>query len=119
MPKKPPGPRHPVYLAERTKWRLAALGDARRWIRLSGEPPHRSIEPLLMRRMDKLETFLRVYFPDAPPYPFDPHDAAGLILLPKRKAARIARILFGRAYQGEDDMPYNTDWLDEPKEMKP
>lgn len=100
-----------------TQWRRDTLAQVRRWIEENNQGPwdDRTYN-IVIKRLDKLVLFVRSFFPEVGPAPFDPWDAAALIVLPKHQALRLARRLFGggpgitKDLQ-TDDLWFNMDWF--------
>jgi hypothetical protein len=105
------------WLKRRQQWRVGALQQIADWIQENNQGPlDRVVKNVVARRFDKLELFLRFYFPDAPPAPFTHEDAAALVILPRKKALKLARSLFGGGPGitrdlREEDLDYNMDWF--------
>lgn len=98
-----------------TTWRRQIIDLIRRWAE-ANEPgavfPHKTV----VSRLTKLDSFIRVFFPEAGEAPLEPDLAAALLVLPRRVALQLARRLFGAGpgiahdLQAED-LTYNMDWF--------
>lgn len=100
-----------------TKWRRDTIDQVRSWVEANRQGPwDERMHNLVIKRLTKLVSFVRSFFPEAGPAPFDPWDAAALIVLPRQQALRLARRLFGggpgitKELQVED-LSFNTDWF--------
>lgn len=104
-------------LEKATQWRLAAVAQIEKWMTETFNRPYdASTRQVVFRRFDKLENFIRSFFPKAPPTPFDARDAAALIVLPRHEALELAREIFrgGPGIAGNleaEDLSFNMDWF--------
>lgn len=103
-------------IMEGVQWRKTALAQIEVWANEQEGPVSSRSVGIIARRFDRLEAFVRAFFPGAGPAPFAFDDAAALVVLPKRRALKLARKLFGggpgicRDLQ-EDDLTWNMDWF--------
>lgn len=111
------------WLDANTAWHLAVLELIEQWVHSNRQGPYdETAKKIAMKRLMKLEDFVSHFFPEADPAPFDIQDAAGLVLLPKYSALRLARKLFGGGpgIAGDlklEDLTYNLDWF-QPREFE-
>lgn len=74
-----------------------------------------------MRRLDKLDSFIRVFFPEAhrTGSPIAVDDAAALIVMPRAAALKLSRRMFrgGGGIAADlqaEDLTWNMDWFTPP-----
>lgn len=104
-------------LAANTEWRLNALAQIKLWMDENNQGSYdKVVHKILIKRFDRLETFIHAFSPEAPPAPFDFYDAAALIVLPVHQAVDLARKLFGKntgilKNLRAEDLPFNMNWF--------
>ncbi len=101
--------------AKDTTWRKETISQVKQWVE-EIEPWDERYYSIVVKRLTTLVSFVRSFFPDVGAAPFDPYDAAALIVLPRPQALRLARKLFGggpgiaKDLQSED-LSFNMDWF--------
>jgi len=100
-----------------TSWRRQIIDQIQRWVEANNQGLwDERYYNLVIKRLTKLVSFIRSFFPDAPEAPIETDLAAALIVLPLREALPLARRLFGAGpgiahdLQAED-LTFNTDWF--------
>jgi hypothetical protein len=106
-----------------TAWRRQIIDQIQRWAEENQQGPWDDrYYNVIVKRLTTLVTFVRSFFPEAAEAPFDAHDAAALIVLPRAQALRLARRLFGGGpgIAGDlqaEDLTFNMDWF-RPKDFQ-
>jgi hypothetical protein len=106
------------WLAANTAWRRAGIEQIARWVAEEYGPKEfdERWRRIAIKRFARLETFLNVFFPDHGPAPFDPADAAALIVGRRGAALKLARKLFdgGPGIASDlqlEDLTWNLDLM--------
>lgn len=92
------------WIAARVEWRHKVLAQIRAWVEERGERYDKATHNVILRRLDQLERLERAVHKDAPAHPYDPADAAAMIVLPRWRARQIARTLFHQK-------PFIDSWM--------
>lgn len=101
------------WLNERISWRHNILTLIRQWVEKNDQGPYdKATHNVLLKRLERLEDLYRARYRELLATPFDVYDGAALIVLPRRRALRLARSLFQTADVDEDDVKrFNMDWF--------
>lgn len=101
------------WLNERISWRKSILELVRKWVGQNSQGPYdRVMHNVLLKRLERLEELYRSRYRELLAAPFDAHDGALLIVLPRHRALKLARSLFQHADVDEDDVKrFNMDWF--------
>jgi len=102
------------WIKTRAAWRGEVLSQIKAWVEDRGERYDRTTHNVLLRRLERLEMLERVLHPKEHfklGWPYDPADAAAMIVLPRRKARRLAHSFFGEAADAWVKK-FNLDWFD-------
>lgn len=119
MPKKRTSAQLEREIQEAVSWRSQVLHQIKEWL-VVADPKSAFPSRTIMSRLDRLESFLRAFFKHSWDSPvISTEDAAGLIVMPKHAALKLARRLF-RGGDGiaadlhAEDLTWNMDWFQPP-----
>jgi len=100
------------WIKTRAAWRGAVLAQIREWAEDRGDLYDKATHNVAVRRLERLEMLERVLRPKEHfklGWPYDPADAAAMIVLPRRKARKLAHSFFGEQVY-ENGKPVDVDY---------